>query len=344
MTFFRNFPFVDYNFGNEISPAVFQNITTYIDLIDQVADDATFYEEYFIQDGIRPDIASYDLYGSADYYWTFFLLNANLRQQGWPLDEAEVYTKAREYFPNRMILTRYKLYNEFFIGDWAITGSLSNPSFKGKIIEKNHDLGQVIIKPVVEVKKDSFTITNGGSGYTSAPTVTLSGGGGKGATASAGITDGVVTSISLLTPGSGYTSAPTVTISNPTNSGDVATATVEITSNNIGNNTIVYSYPGELSNWPALQFVSNVVAHTSTLQYAGPHHYEDADGNWVDLNIGTTDETYVDNETGSGLDGKTRITYLDYLKTENNKLRTIKVFTPRAVTQIDAEFQRLLKQ
>ena len=38
MAYFTNFPFVDYNFGNEIDPAVFQNLTVYVDLIDQVVE------------------------------------------------------------------------------------------------------------------------------------------------------------------------------------------------------------------------------------------------------------------------------------------------------------------
>jgi hypothetical protein len=50
-----------------------------------------------------------------------------------------------------------------------------------------------------------------GSGYTSAPSCTLSGGGGSGATCSA-ITTGVVSSLNLTNGGSGYTSDPTCTL------------------------------------------------------------------------------------------------------------------------------------
>ena len=57
----------------------------------------------------------------------------------------------------------------------------------------------------------TFTITNTGSNYITPPTVTLNGAGGSGATAYAVLTNGVVTSIVLLTPGSGYTTF-TVTI------------------------------------------------------------------------------------------------------------------------------------
>lgn len=59
----------------------------------------------------------------------------------------------------------------------------------------------------------AINVTNGGSGYKSAPTVTLAGGGGTGATATAAIdpATGAVTSITVTNGGSGYTSAPSVT-------------------------------------------------------------------------------------------------------------------------------------
>ncbi len=58
----------------------------------------------------------------------------------------------------------------------------------------------------------SVTVTSGGAGYTSEPTVAFSGGGGTGATASATVTGGAVTAITVTNPGSGYTSDPTVTL------------------------------------------------------------------------------------------------------------------------------------
>ena len=71
----------------------------------------------------------------------------------------------------------------------------------------------------------AISVTKGGSGYTSAPTVTLSGGGGSGAAATATISNGAVTSVSLTNLGSGYTSAPTVAFSGGSGSGATATAT-----------------------------------------------------------------------------------------------------------------------
>jgi len=57
-----------------------------------------------------------------------------------------------------------------------------------------------------------FTLISGGSGYTEAPQVKITGGNGSGATATANVSAGVVTGLNLITSGTGYTSVPTVTI------------------------------------------------------------------------------------------------------------------------------------
>ncbi len=58
----------------------------------------------------------------------------------------------------------------------------------------------------------AISVTNPGAGYTSAPTVSITGGGGSGASATAATAGGVVTAITLTNPGTGYTSAPAVTL------------------------------------------------------------------------------------------------------------------------------------
>ena len=59
---------------------------------------------------------------------------------------------------------------------------------------------------------DAIAVTTGGTGYSEAPTVVLSGGGGTGATATATVVAGVVTAIVVTAPGTGYTTAPTVAL------------------------------------------------------------------------------------------------------------------------------------
>ena len=71
----------------------------------------------------------------------------------------------------------------------------------------------------------TITITNGGSGYTQNPIVTISGGGGTGATAAASITSGI-TSYTILNGGSGYTYPPSVNFSDPSGSGASAVSII----------------------------------------------------------------------------------------------------------------------
>src|SRR4051812_21515537 len=86
----------------------------------------------------------------------------------------------------------------------------------------------------------SISLGYTGHGYTAAPTVTISGGGGTGATATAAITSGAVSSYTVTAAGSGYTSVPTVVVSPPGGTGQYdqgtctcpSTTTVTVTSSN----------------------------------------------------------------------------------------------------------------
>ena len=67
-------------------------------------------------------------------------------------------------------------------------------------------------------------ITTAGTGYTSAPVVGFTGGGGSGAAATATVAGGAVTGIVVTNPGSGYSSAPTVTFTGGGGTAAAATA------------------------------------------------------------------------------------------------------------------------
>ncbi len=76
--------------------------------------------------------------------------------------------------------------------------------------------GQVVYFDTLYKSVDTITITNGGSGYTSAPTITIdtpSESWGIKATATAEITNGILTKINIVSSGRGYTSVPSITIS-----------------------------------------------------------------------------------------------------------------------------------
>jgi len=90
--------------------------------------------------------------------------------------------------------------------------------------------GQVLYFNTLYYTVESITVTNGGSGYTSTPSVTVAtptGPNGSTATAFATLEGDRVSTITIISSGSQYTSTPTVTISAP-DSGSTATASANI--------------------------------------------------------------------------------------------------------------------
>jgi len=171
MTYFQNFPAVPYLFGNETQFTIATNITPYIDLIDQLKDDAATYESYSILDGDRPDQVSFKLYQTTDSYWTFYLLNDKLRRQGWPLSYSELIDRIKLQYPNRTLVIREHLGTKFEVGQ-EITGSTSGAT--GIILRRNLDLGQIIVKPTNSNTFQAEVITNVINGVTNSSTVASS--------------------------------------------------------------------------------------------------------------------------------------------------------------------------
>ena len=96
--FFKNFGLTNYRFGDYESPVLFNNLTQYVDIIDQIKDQTSFYNKYTIVSGERPDTLSQELYGTTDYYWTFYLMNDQLRESGWPILDHELDAYAKKAY------------------------------------------------------------------------------------------------------------------------------------------------------------------------------------------------------------------------------------------------------
>ena len=65
--YFRNFPVVDYKFGDELTFNQFQHIGTAVDILDQVKEYSVYYMTYNIRNGERPEQLSYQLYGDVNH-------------------------------------------------------------------------------------------------------------------------------------------------------------------------------------------------------------------------------------------------------------------------------------
>jgi len=157
MKYFADYEDVLYLFGTNEQQTITPNLSIYVDVIDQIKDDISFLTYYNILEGYRPDQVSVQLYGSALYYWTFYLLNDNIRQQGWPLTNIELQRYVKKAFPNTTLTTRENISTKFKIGQ-TVTGNTSGAS--GKIIRRNLDLGQIIVEGTVSFTSTGETITS----------------------------------------------------------------------------------------------------------------------------------------------------------------------------------------
>ena len=170
--YFKNFRFAEYKFGDNTNIDLFNNITQYVDLIDQVRNNISFTEKYNILSGDRPDVVSHKLYGTMDYYWTFYLMNEHVRLSGWPLNNDEILDQLKSKYPNRVLTTTSEIGALFPVGQ-VIEGQSS--SAIGEIVKRNLDLGQLFVKLTQGTKFTAGeTISYVDTSATGSPTRTLS--------------------------------------------------------------------------------------------------------------------------------------------------------------------------
>ena len=170
--YFKNFGFAEYKFGNNTDIDLSQDLTKYVDLIDQIRNNISFTENYNILSGDRPDVVSHKLYGTMDYYWTFYLMNEHVRLSGWPLNNDEILDQVKSKYPNRVLTTTSEIGALFPVGQ-VIEGQSS--SAIGEIVKRNLDLGQLFVKLTQGTKFTAGeTISYVDTSATGSPTRTLS--------------------------------------------------------------------------------------------------------------------------------------------------------------------------
>ena len=147
------------------------------------------------------------------------------------------------------------------------TGSAPTPNTYFRVTSVKVDVREVV---------SEITVTNQGDGYTGgAPSVTISGGGGTGATARAIVEDNKVVRFEVTDAGSGYTSAPTLQVGAPATGSNTASGTVVIGSGatwNSGNEN--QSQSGSLT-W---SFSGGSAVDTTGAQVGGSNITENIEG------------------------------------------------------------------
>jgi len=155
MSFFKQFPKVKYDFNRQ---GVSQNMTDIfrsVRPLPSFVDNYSAYKLYEIKNGERPDIVSGRLYGTSQYYWTFFVINDFLHDgtRSWPMSQEDLQAYMAKEYEGYVIETNPKITNnfenslagKFQLGE-TLTGSVSNAS--GTLTRKITDLSQLIIQNV----------------------------------------------------------------------------------------------------------------------------------------------------------------------------------------------------
>jgi len=116
----------------------------------------------------------------------------------------------------------------------------------------------------------AVVLSSAGTGYTTAPTVAITGGGGSGATATAQIADGKITGFTITNAGTGYTSAPTVALTGGSGTGGAARAVVNDSADfDLPTTRTWLTFDGYMNAFPFTFGLGDVVKSNVGIQVSG---------------------------------------------------------------------------
>lgn len=143
--YFQNFPLTQYDMFFDGQKTDVVDIFRIVKVKNQFKDDITFYTYYDIQDGERPDIVSTKLYGSPNYYWTFFMINDNLVNtfKDWPLSTTGVQELIEHKYEGVVLNTDENISTKFS-SNTVFEGLISGA--RARLIEKDPTLGIIKIE------------------------------------------------------------------------------------------------------------------------------------------------------------------------------------------------------
>ena len=131
-----------------------KNLTAKAKFSDELINNAGFYQTVEIIDGERPDLLSQRLYGNDQYYWTFLLLNPQIKNiwDDWPMSSSQLVEYCTNKYQYLAGDTDTDLNNKFIIGE-TVTGGVSGAT--GIVKEIHVNMGYIVI----EKTSGTFTIT-----------------------------------------------------------------------------------------------------------------------------------------------------------------------------------------
>ena len=155
MAYFKNFQKVGYDLDGDGYQSQLTNLTHFSRIGTKYLDDVSFYSYYNISEGERPDMVSYKLYDSTEYYWTFFIINSGLFNafNDWPKGTADLKDFVEAKYRNIAAISAPigsqgfdEIAGKFIIGE-TVQGGVSGAL--GTIVAKYPTLGYIEIAPTV---------------------------------------------------------------------------------------------------------------------------------------------------------------------------------------------------
>jgi hypothetical protein len=195
MSYFKHFPKSLYDLEQDGDKQYIVDMHRSVRAIEGYLDEITEYAYHDIKDGDRPDVVSLKLYGTADYYWTFFIINKFLADGSgaWPMSQVEISDYLTRNYADDVYVTQPTInvddegvitdfqnninadgpsdFTTFTIGEIVqntdVNVSPSVPTATGTLKLINVDMNQLWIEPIT----GTFTATDIISGQTSTKTV-----------------------------------------------------------------------------------------------------------------------------------------------------------------------------
>jgi hypothetical protein len=117
--YFQNFPILDYDMYDDGHTMKLTDIFRTVRIKSSIKEDILLYHKYTIKDGQRPDQLSLKLYGSPDYFWTFFMVNENLVNYytDWPLSRQEFEDMIVQKYDGYVLTTNQDISQGFVKGE-----------------------------------------------------------------------------------------------------------------------------------------------------------------------------------------------------------------------------------
>lgn len=163
MSYFNKFPKKEYTLFGTDETVTIPDFSLYTKIVERGVDPATAYQWYDIQEE-RADQVSYNLYGSIEYYWTFFVLNPHLKSgnNGWPLSE-DAFNKYIERKYNGFTVTPYRGLDANQIPHPLDYNSIAGRFPVGTILRSNTNVEAKVIGRVAELNQLICQYTTSGN-------------------------------------------------------------------------------------------------------------------------------------------------------------------------------------